>query len=81
MNGDFFCHSLGKARFGSTELPSETLEAYNACRLIPLDKNPGVKPIGEGEVLRRMIGRSILKYLLNDLKQVPCSTLMDSTML
>ena len=28
----------------TTELPSGTLEAYNACRLIP-----GVRPIGVGE--------------------------------
>ena len=54
----------------TTELPSGTLEAYNACRLIPLDKNPGVRPIGVGEVLRRIIGRSILKCLSNDLKQL-----------
>ena len=42
--------------------------AYNACRLIPVDKNPGVRPIGVGEVLRRIIGRSILKCLSNGLK-------------
>ena len=36
------------------------LEAYTACRLIPLDKNSGVRPIGVGEVLRRIIGKAIL---------------------
>ena len=35
------------------------LEAYVACRLIPLNKNPGVRPIGVGEVLRRIVGKSI----------------------
>ena len=34
------------------------LEGYTACRLIPLDKNPGVRPIGAGEVLRRIIGKT-----------------------
>ena len=39
------------------------LEAYTACRLIPLDKNPGVRPIGVGEVLRRIIGKAILSVI------------------
>ena len=42
--------------------PDETtcLEAYLSCRLIPLDKNPGVRPLGIGEVLRRIIRKAII---------------------
>ena len=36
-----------------------TLEAYVSCRLIPLDKDPGVRPIGVGEGLRRIVGKYI----------------------
>ena len=30
------------------------LEGFASCRLIPLDKNPGIRPIGVGEVLGRI---------------------------
>ena len=43
------------------ELESATsLEAFRACRLIPLDKKPGLRPIGVGEVLRRITGKVIM---------------------
>ena len=45
---------------------STSLESYIACRLIPLDKNPGVRPIGIGEVLRRIIGKAILSVIKPD---------------
>ena len=39
------------ARLLATEyLDPNTLEAFVACRHIPLDKIPGVRPIGIGEV-------------------------------
>ena len=45
-----------------------SLEPLMACRLIPLDKFPGLRPIGIGEVLRRIIGKSVAKVLKNDIK-------------
>ena len=40
-----------------------------ACRLIPLDKNPGLQPIGEGEVLRRITGKVVIKVVKEDIKK------------
>ena len=40
------------------------------CRLISLDKSPGVRPIGVGEVLRRIIGKAILTVLKSDILNV-----------
>ena len=36
------------------------LKALTSCRLIVMDKQPGVRPIGIGEVARRIIGKAIL---------------------
>ena len=45
-----------------------TIEAFTANRLIPLLKNPsGIRPIGIGEVLRRIIGKAIVTELKDDL--------------
>ena len=46
----------------------EHLDAFTACRLIPLNKLPtGVRPIGVGEVLHRIIGKAITRVINNDL--------------
>ena len=44
------------------------ISALLACRLIPLDKDPGLRPIGIGEVLRRIIGKMVVKVLKPDLQ-------------
>ena len=47
----------------------KSLTAYTACRLIPLNKNPGVRPIGIGEVVRRIIGKAVMKAVQPDLQK------------
>ena len=50
-------------------LDPNTLEAFVACRLIPLDKNPGVRPISTGEVTRRIVAKCISWGLRKDIQQ------------
>ena len=57
--------SVGR-RIASTYVDPEGLAAFVACRLIPLDKCPGVRPIGVGEVPRRIIAKAILKTIGNE---------------
>ena len=45
------------------------LETYNAHHLIPLDKCPGVQPIGVGEILRRIIGKTLSWTLKDDIQE------------
>ena len=47
-------------------MTGEDLSVFTAARLIPLDKNPGVRPIAVGEVLRRIICKSIVKVIEQD---------------
>ena len=47
-------------RICTTYVDPRGLAAFVACRLIPLSKNPGVRPIGICEVVRRIVGKAIL---------------------
>jgi len=47
----------------------ESIEALLAWTLIPLDKNPGVRPIGIGEVLRRIIGKVVIYTMKKDVTE------------
>ena len=69
---DDLCHAIAllARRLCSEELVgSKSIKGLVARQLIPLDKSPGVRTIGAGEVLRRIIGKAILtvlkSYILN----------------
>ena len=46
-----------------------SVESLMACRLIALNKNPGVRPIGVSETLRRIIGKAILTTIADDVQR------------
>ena len=51
----------------ATEDLSSLLEEFLLCRLIPLDKNPGLQPIGIGEVLHRIASKVVLSHIREDI--------------
>lgn len=53
-------------RMATEYLDPEGLMAFLCNRLIPLDKCPGIRPVGIGEVLRRVIGKAIMTVLKGD---------------
>ena len=48
------------------ENQSASLEAFLPCCLIPLDKNPGLRPIEVGEILRRIAGKVVVAVVRGD---------------
>ena len=60
--------SVGR-RIATTSVNPVGLSAFVACRLIPLNKCPGVRPIGVGEIPRRIIAKAILKIIGNDVEE------------
>ena len=56
-------------RICSSYVDPSSLTAYVACRLIALDKCPGVRPIGIGEVSRRIIGKAIIKTIGREIRE------------
>ena len=61
-------------RLSSENIHPQCLREFTSSRLIPLDKGcdstgkPGVRPIGIGEVLRRIISKAVLSLLKSDIQ-------------
>ena len=55
------------------EIHPDCLKEFVGCRLIPLDKgedshgNPGIRPIGIGEVLRRIVSKVVVENIREDI--------------
>ena len=65
------CHSLAlmARRLCSSFVDPQSLAPFLSCRLIALDKNPGVRPIGIGEVARRIVAKAVLTILRTDIQE------------
>ena len=64
------CHSLAQVtrRLCTSLVDPRGLSALLACRLIALDKCPGVRPIGVCETARRIISKAVLHVARADLQ-------------
>ena len=49
---------------------TSSLESFVAGKLIPLDEKPGLRPIGVGELLRRIAGKAEMMLFKNDTTHV-----------
>ena len=65
------CNSLANVarRISTCHVNPSGLEAMLTCRLIALDKCPGVRPIGIGETSRRIISKAILSIIKDDIQE------------
>lgn len=66
---DDLCSALAALARKLAATSCRHVDALTACRLIPLDKNPGCRPIGVGEVLRRVIGKCIMAVVKEDVRR------------
>ena len=52
----------------TSDVNPESVSVFVACHLVPLDKCPGVRPIGIGEVPRKIIAKAILRVVGSDVE-------------
>ena len=54
-------------RLCTEQIDPVVLEAFVCNRSLPLDKSPGLRPIGIGELIRRIVGKAVLRLLKKDI--------------
>ena len=66
---DDLCHSVAAValRLCSDYVDPRCIMPLLSCRLIALSKNPGVRPIGIGEIVRRVIAKAVLSVVKSDI--------------
>ena len=65
------CKAIGRMtrKLCTVEDQHGLFEAFVVCRLIPLDKNPGLRRIGIGEILRRIFGKVVVSTIREDITE------------
>ena len=67
--GSDLCNALSTLARKLATTTCHHLGALTACRLIPLDKKPGCRPIGIGEVIRRILSKCIMAVVKDDVRK------------
>ena len=64
------CQALADVakRLCTSYIDPACIAPFVACCLIPLNKNPGVRPIGIGDTARRIIAKSVLTIIRGDIQ-------------
>ena len=64
-----FAQPIKKVSIEELETPT-SLDTLTVCRLVPIDKKPGMRPIGMGEVLRRIAENVMMMIFKKDITDV-----------
>ena len=66
------CKSIARltSKLCSSYVDPEGITTLVACRLMALDKCPGVRPVGIGETLRHLISKAVLQVARDDIQRV-----------
>ena len=63
------CNALAsiERRICTQSVSASSVSAFVACRLIALNKCPGVRPIGIGEISRRIVAKAVMQIVKDDI--------------
>ena len=62
--------ALVAKKISTTYVDPDGVSSFTASRLIALDKMPDINPIGIGEVACRIVSKTIISVIQNEIKHV-----------